>query len=335
MFHLDIAVSSERKPPSDSSHQLCLKLKHNTHVPLNIQLPWPFLVDDIQPTLRFQKTKENSSAKLILKKSLFSPWPSEFENRVKWNFDSLAPWTDGKIFNRNLATHLESQFPIEKLGLIPGDQKPLLAIDEVRLMMRTIISLNVTNGVTVFSIKDGFQQSRSPMFYLRVHPPVRVSPQGAPVLLMTVIDHRLAEKLLSLGKVNKEQSWEYFYDIIINAPGDASPFEMYTYTAKGADLLRYLLRVNSTKIQPTAWQSKNLPKEESWFASFASPLYLDYVHSFTPNAEFDAISAVIRCANCNSMQEEMKRCSRCKMVLYCDAICQKAHWKQHKKICSV
>ena len=242
------------------------------------------------------------------------------------------------MFENDLSTHANSQFPIEKFGLISREIKTTLAIDEVRLIMRSIICLNFSEKVTIFSIKDANQKSRSPMFYLRAHPPIRVSPQGAPVLLLTVIDHRLAEKLLSVGKLNKQLSWKYFSDIIINAPGTKSAFVMYTYTTKGADLLRYLLRVNSTKIQPSNWQSKNLPKEESWFASFASPLNLDYVHSFTSNAQFDAIRAVseiqTRCANCNSIQEEMKRCSRCKMVFYCGPTCQKAHWIQHKNICS-
>ena len=103
MYHLDIGVSSEREPPSDTSHGLYLKLE--PYAPLSIQLPWPFLVDDIQSTLRYQKTKENCPAKLILMESLYSPWPSEFENRARWNLDSSSSGVDWKMFG-NFSTNL-------------------------------------------------------------------------------------------------------------------------------------------------------------------------------------------------------------------------------------
>ena len=30
---------------------------------------------------------------------------------------------------------------------------------------------------------------------------------------------------------------------------------------------------------------------------------------------------------------ELLKCSRCKEVYYCDVVCQKADWKEHKKSC--
>ena len=115
MYHLDIGVSSEREPPSDTSHGLYLKLE--PYAPLSIQLPWPFLVDDIQSTLRYQKTKENCPAKLILMERLYRPWPSEFENRAR-------NWKMFGNFSTNLAAH-----PV-----------PTLPLDEVRDIMSLIIS---------------------------------------------------------------------------------------------------------------------------------------------------------------------------------------------------
>lgn len=40
------------------------------------------------------------------------------------------------------------------------------------------------------------------------------------------------------------------------------------------------------------------------------------------------------CANCNNTEGELKKCARCKMVLYCNRECQTAHWKEHKRQCS-
>lgn len=43
------------------------------------------------------------------------------------------------------------------------------------------------------------------------------------------------------------------------------------------------------------------------------------------------------CSNCGKsgleIGSELKRCTRCKTVYYCDATCQKSHWKKHKLEC--
>jgi len=39
------------------------------------------------------------------------------------------------------------------------------------------------------------------------------------------------------------------------------------------------------------------------------------------------------CAHCGKQSAKNKRCSICKEVSYCGAVCQNAAWKKHKKIC--
>lgn len=34
-------------------------------------------------------------------------------------------------------------------------------------------------------------------------------------------------------------------------------------------------------------------------------------------------------------EKPLKRCTKCRKVLYCDAECQKADWKAHKMVCYV
>ena len=39
------------------------------------------------------------------------------------------------------------------------------------------------------------------------------------------------------------------------------------------------------------------------------------------------------CAKCGKGSEDLRRCTRCINVAYCNRDCQVAHWKEHKKIC--
>ena len=42
-----------------------------------------------------------------------------------------------------------------------------------------------------------------------------------------------------------------------------------------------------------------------------------------------------RCSGCEKVfNTPMKECSRCHSVAYCNSVCQKAHWKQHKAACN-
>ena len=41
------------------------------------------------------------------------------------------------------------------------------------------------------------------------------------------------------------------------------------------------------------------------------------------------------CAKCNRADKKMKLCSKCRMMTYCSAECQKADWKKHKPNCAI
>ncbi|CAG8546370.1 13188_t:CDS:2 [Ambispora leptoticha] len=43
--------------------------------------------------------------------------------------------------------------------------------------------------------------------------------------------------------------------------------------------------------------------------------------------------ALVICAQCGKADEDNKRCSRCRKVVYCGRDCQKKHYKKHKVIC--
>jgi len=39
------------------------------------------------------------------------------------------------------------------------------------------------------------------------------------------------------------------------------------------------------------------------------------------------------CANCSTEDDTLRKCGRCKLVVYCGTECQRQHWKAHKKDC--
>ena len=54
----------------------------------------------------------------------------------------------------------------------------------------------------------------------------------------------------------------------------------------------------------------------------------------TPAAEAgSSTSAVEKCDNCGSAVGPLRKCARCGKTRYCNHACQKADWKQHKKVC--
>ena len=40
-----------------------------------------------------------------------------------------------------------------------------------------------------------------------------------------------------------------------------------------------------------------------------------------------------KCASCGVKNQVMKRCTKCKAVVYCTRECQVKHWQAHKFLC--
>ena len=155
--------------------------------------------------LSLQQRKRKKFIHFVVKKSLNEPFPSEFGGRSKWDSDRLKPWKDLKGHG-SLDMHLEAQFDdcfslnMEKILLIVSPEQSTL--DHVREIVRTIVHNFYYNSIYLFVVHTFCQQHQvyEPVFHLRLHQPVRISPQGTPFLLASVMIPNLLKNLK--GKEN-------------------------------------------------------------------------------------------------------------------------------------
>ncbi len=337
-------MSPNQTLPCESVHGLILSLRQPNDIePLALNFPFPILVNDICATLH-RKTR---SIDMVLKKALFEPWPCEFQatTQSRWNVDNLKPWKDGSELESQLMIHLCHQYKMKEIRspLSQNEQKTDFRsnMSALKYVRRVILSLMESNKEFVcIRRKDS---PKIPEWYIRVHLPVRVSPLGSPILLLSANDIRLYEILNSQGKVDLQQSSDDFTRIF-EAPRykknpDGKMLILWTFNSKQEQLLRYVLRLNSTKILSSTWQKKNLPQGEnsSWLATFVSPLYVDCLMDqesldvFQTDKEIKKVPT--SCALCNKISENLKRCSRCRSIFYCSVECQRGHWTEHKNVC--
>lgn len=224
-------------------------------------------------------------------------------------------------------------------------------LEVVRDLISQIFITHDMTGSECFDIYTAVNPLK-PLFHIRAHRPFKTSPFGGPMLLLSVVDHHLSDKLVAKGHLNAKQAEENFRRIFgdfgCQKTKGKKLFSLACQTDEGAKLLRYVLRLNSTKMVPTAWQEKNLPlgKYSPYLATFLSPLYPDknYIYSMSDDecakevsklriSDPDALKKLL-CMGCNMrLAGQLKRCSKCKMAYYCNVECQRNDWKTHKVTC--
>ena len=81
---------------------------------------------------------------------------------------------------------------------------------------------------------------------------------------------------------------------------------------------------------PWLWQGVGVRQEirKRVFLSHAHPGALPFSEIYEPSGDWRC------CANCDTTLPKMKKCGGCRLVHYCGSLCQKAHWKAHKKECN-
>jgi hypothetical protein len=331
-----LKVSSNQRLPCESAHDVIISLSQPNNIkPLKLSFPYPIVVNEIRATLR----RKDRLINLVLKKALYEPWPYEFHTQQsRWIvLDSLKPWEDKNNAGRSLGHHLGTQFKMSDFKNMTLSNKS--ALNEVRQTIQTLFLSAAVHGRNEYFGIGRKDSTQSPDWYIRAHLPLRISPVGSPLLILSAVDHRLAENLTDQGKLNGITVFDDYVRIYAE-PSNGSKNMIFTFTSEEEQLLRYILRLNSTKIVPSTWQKKNLPLGENspWLATFVSPLYDD--HPFD-QASFDAWQKTEginqnpkNCASCKKITENLKRCSRCRTVVYCSVECQRGHWALHKTTCT-
>ena len=80
--------------------------------------------------------------------------------------------------------------------------------------MRCVKSYEPSSNRRSFFLFAIYDHLDEPVFHIRVQPPIRFTPQGSPLLLMSVIDHQLAKQLIAEGKLDEELNQSEFHRII-------------------------------------------------------------------------------------------------------------------------
>ena len=254
--------------PAYSTHYLKLYLTTATSeepVPLLIlQLPWPVLVKGIEKTT----SDSDESIQIIAKKCVDDAWPGDYGGRSKWDINYLRPWKEiGKY--RCLVNHIKAQFDCSYVHWMRRFLKrtiPLTPLNEVREIIRAVFYKHKFGNFQLMAI-HGPGNPDVPIFFIRLHPPVRFSPHGSPLLLVSVIDYPRLEDLISQGKVDREE-FQSDYHRLVTEHVSKEVCVITASTDEEVDLLRYVLRVNSTRMRRSAWQSKNLPRGDDNFMDY-------------------------------------------------------------------
>jgi hypothetical protein len=316
--------------PCESSHEIRVfrMQQQKNYEPLSLSFPYPIILENIRlildPTCRH--------VELVVKKALWELWPCEYRRADDlYNViepDQLKPWKEEESLQRSLKTHISSQFNINHMANTSLMKKSPLNVVR-RVMKALFLDPARPRYVTIQRMN-----APEPDWFFLVHRPVSTTPTGRPFLLLSAIDFRLAEKLVKGGKWSEEKNAE---DLKRVFPGGKEIMTIPIKTTEDSKLLKFVLRLNSSKIKPSTWQKKNLTlgEDSPWMATFVSPLYSDNPHLDVESADASSRSMNDNncCAACKKVSESLKRCSRCRSAVYCCVECQHQHWPQHKMVC--
>merc|ERR1712071_217186 len=343
----DLTISTDLKHPSEAGHQIiinCGQLEQQQN-PLVLDFSFPIKAGEVETIL----VEQEKIIQFIVWKSIYEPRPSDWI-QPKWSHDQLAAW-ESLYTQKDLSRHMSAQFRYSDLKsqALEMEQLATTTLNEVRETIRTIFVASVLSGHDVFVIQTKNAQQPRIDWYLLTHPPVLISPLGSPLLRITANDHSLAQKLVDQGRLHQQQAATDFQQIFSQCKSS----EVYTIFIQSEDevnLLRYLFRLNSSKIEPTNWPIDNVPcaVNSPWLSTFFCPLYVDQAGSdsemedfleATRNlniqpAESEEERAPECCTTCKLTTGNLKRCARCKTVKYCSVQCQRSDWSTHKLSCT-
>lgn len=309
-------MTFDQRWPWESTHRITLSL--DGIKPLTLTLPYPILPGNPCGTI----DRKGGIIEIKATKALQSPWPDDCAKPVqfRWNPTDLKIWTE----HENLGVHLGEQFNLDYLVNSTRDQTD--ALSHVREAISTIFVRVYLNENHRFVVKG----SNDSDWFIQAHPPIRLSPSGAPVILLSAIDSLKVELLVRSGQLDPKRGEEDFLRIFPNSGSE----EIIQLTDEAFRIFSYVLSLNATKVQPSSWQNQNLPLDDPtpWLATFIRPLYREEQLN-----EQDIITGRKKCFKVNCFKwrkiEELKYCAGCMIASYCSVDCQQADWPAHKPHC--
>ncbi|XP_046633700.1 uncharacterized protein LOC124313053 [Daphnia pulicaria] len=325
-----LKISTNEQAPCESSHDVTVSLTQPNKIkPLSLTFPFPILAKNIQATLH----RKSQHVDLLVKKSLLEPWPCEFHTKKsKWIIDDLVPWKNESLKSENVFNsvehHLSSQFLSKDFDVDHYLDSKSSALESLRFKLVALM----------FDNSEFVSYGRNDDWYLlKLHRPLLTSPMGSPILLITALDDNYTKnisKKISLNPTVLKEVMDHFkiYEKVFPLGTPKDKLDLDAETEEEFQLFRFLLRLNSTRIEPSKWQKENIPLGGSspWLATFLSPLYLD---SVSTESIKDEPADEKCCAACKKIPEKLKICSRCRSTVYCSVECQHSHWPMHKLIC--
>ena len=332
LFILNHLVFTDWKLTAESAHRVTISL--DGLKPLTITLPHPILPS----SLKTLSHSDDGIAEITATKALRHVSSSD-DVRAKdsrWNVETLEAWKDEETLKGHLDWVMD-----DGEGIVdnPLDAKSLRYTWHARDTIRQMFIAVTQNGQFLFQVRIKGSSTDAPDFYIRAHPPVRISPEGDPTLVLSVLDQNLAEEMKKEGKLDSSRSAKDFL-AAFDSQTDAVHV-LHLDAIESGQLLRYIFRKNSSKMQPTPWQVENLPLSSHpatcpWLATFVQPSWCAYSNQRTEPLPPLPEQHSRRCWNCSksSSKDKLSRCARCKAVAYCSAECQRADWASHKSSCS-
>ena len=344
-----MVLSSDRQAPSEAGHTINMTAGILSHC---LTFPWPLKISEVHSS-----DPETDSHRLILPKSLYEPHPYEWIGRKQWDLSLLNPW-DAKTLLADLNFHLSAQFDFRELKrqmLDETDGEEVSCVKGIREIIRTLFQSVSIDVNLMFVIRSKNDPKLKNLWFLRAHIPVLVSPFDSPMLLLTANDHRLAQKLVDRGELEQTRATEDFKRIFVEGINSSQVCPLFVQSQEEEEMLRYMFRLNATKIIPNNWPIQQVPAGENspWLSTFVSPFYVDQTGSDADMEDLVMITNKLSvkleekkkssieepielkvCSRCKQTKENLKRCSRCRSVKYCSVACQRSDWASHKSLCS-